>query len=384
MPFEGRICKLGIWDESVPGIKFNEEGISNYADLQNNMNKQYPNGIDGIRLFESIVARIRKEAHNKRYDCIIGVSGGTDSSYLMHIASLYNLRVLAVFLDNGWSTDISVKNIKKITSKLGYDLETYVIDYSEVQDVLKSYIRARLPWIDAPTDLAIKAILYKIANREKIRYIFNGHDFRTEGKQPREWTYSDSRQLRFLTKKYSNRRLKSFPYLTIFDIFYFLFFKRIRMLRPLYYLDYKKSEAQTILKKEYDWEYYGGHHYENIFTKFAITYWLFEKFGVDKRKITLSAQILSEEIGKEKACAMINEKPYDDNKIESDLNFILKKLDMSKEEYLKHFNYSNKYYYDYPSYHTFIQIMIKYFGFLVVKLFRMKLPMMYENEVRQK
>ena len=154
-------------------------------------------------------------------------------------------------MDNGWNSDIALKNIKNITSKLDIDLETYVIDYEEVKKVIRSYMKAGLPWIDGPTDNAIRSILYKTAHREKIKYILNGEDFFSEGKQPTEWTYSDAKQFLFLVKKFENHIPKSFPFLNILSFFYYSFIKNIKVIRPLNFLNYSKSTAQKMLKKHY-------------------------------------------------------------------------------------------------------------------------------------
>jgi N-acetyl sugar amidotransferase len=343
-------CAIGLWDESVPGIRFDENGVSNYAKMFKEFVELYPRGERGLEEWEEWLKRIRKEGKNKKYDCIVGVSGGTDSCYLLYLAKKQGLRPLAVNLDNGFSSKIAVDNIKKVTNALKIDLETYVIDYEEVKAVLRAYIKASLPWIDGPTDLAIKAALYRIAEREGVNYIFNGSDFRSEGKQPTEWTYSDARQLLYLLKKFEHFKLKSFPYYTIFQFIKFGYLKKIKMLRPYYYLDYEKRTAQEFLKREYNWEYYGGHHHENIFTRFALSYWLPKKFGIDKRIITLSALVMNGEISREQALDELKLDPYSADEIQYDKEYVLKKIEMTNEEFEECFSKPNKFYYDYPSY----------------------------------
>jgi N-acetyl sugar amidotransferase len=343
-------CIKGLWDESIPGIKFDDKGVSNYAQMFMEFIELYPRGEKGLAEWEEWLKRIKNAGKNKKYDCVVGVSGGTDSCYLLHLTKKYGLRALAVNLDNGFSSKTAVENIKKVTNALKTDLETFVIDYEEVKAVLRAYIKASLPWIDGPTDLAIKAALYQIAEREGVKYIFNGSDFRSEGKQPTEWTYSDARQLMYLLKKFEHFKLKSFPYYTIFQFIRFGYFKKIKMLRPYYYLDYEKRKAQEFLKTEYGWEYYGGHHHENIFTRFAISYWLPKKFNIDKRIITLSALVLNGEISREQALDELKQDPYDVNEMQYDKEYVLKKLDMTSEEFEEYFSRPNKYYYVYPSY----------------------------------
>jgi N-acetyl sugar amidotransferase len=341
---------MGIWDDSVPGIKYDKYGVSNYASLFNKLAELYPRGEKGEIEWNNWINRIKKDGKNKKYDCIIGISGGTDSSYLLHLSRQYNLRPLAVNLDNGWSSQIAVRNIKKMTNALSIDLETYVINYEEVKAVLRAFIKATLPWIDAPTDLAIKSLLYIIAVREGVNYILNGSDFRSEGKQPTKWTYSDAKQFKYIVSKFEHVHLKSFPLVNLQQLINYSILKKIKMLRPYYYIDYHKRNAQDFLQKHYGWEYYGGHHHENLFTKFTIAYWLPKKFGIDKRIITLSSQIMSGEISREQALQEIESSAYDPIEIERDKNLVLKKLDLNENDFNEFWNKPNKYYYDYPSY----------------------------------
>ncbi len=316
---------------------------------------QYPRGEKGKSDWDNIVNQIKKRGQNKRYDCVIGVSGGTDSCYLLHIVKEYGLRPLAVNLDNGWNSDIAVSNIKLITNALNIDLETYVIDYEEVKRVLKAYMYAGLPWIDSPTDQAIKSTLYKIAAKEGIKFVLNGSDFRTEGKQPLEWTYSDGRQLEYVVSKYAPGKLKSYPYLPMSAYAIYGYLKGIQVIRPLYFLPYKKSTARALLESKYGWKYYGGHHHENVFTKFAISYWMPRKFGMDKRIITLSAQVLSGEITRDDALDEISKPPYDPQQMELDRLYVVKKLDLDEMEFQKIWNTPNRSFHDYPSYYPLLK-----------------------------
>ena len=379
---EYKICSRGIWDTTIPGIKFNEDGVSNYAIMFDKLCKAYPRGERGKIYWENIVDEIKERGKKKNYDCIIGVSGGTDSSYLLYIAKQNGLRPLAVNLENGWNTDISVKNIKKVTKALNIDLETYVIDYEEIKDLLRSYMRASLPWIDFPTDIAIKSVLYKIAIREGIKFILRGNDFRSEGTQPKEWSYSDGKQLIYVHNKFGTVKRKSFPNQTIFNIIYASYFRNVKHIYPYYFIDYEKRQTQEFLKKEFGWEYYGGHHHENSFTKFAISYWLPKKFGIDKRKITLSAQVLSGEITREYALEEIKKPHYDTEKMEMDKNFVLKKLDISQEEFSILLKKENKFFTDYPSNYQIMQRFIKIVNPFVVKIMKYKPMTLFQIEMR--
>ena len=377
-----KICSRGIWDTTVPGITFDENGASNYSRIHDRLVEKYPRGVKGLQDWKTIVQRMKEKGKGEEYDCVIGISGGTDSSYLLHIACEYGLRPLAVNLDNGWNTEISVENIKKLTSKLNIDLETYVVDPDEMNDILLSYMKAGLPWIDGPSDRAIGSVLYKTAYRKGIKYILNGGDFRSEGKQPSEWTYSDVRQLKYIQNRFGHYKFKTFPYLTIKKLIYLSYIKGIKVIQPYLYLDYQKKTAQNFLAKEYGWEYYGGHHHENIFTKFVIGYWLPKKFNIDKRIITLSAQILSGEIRRQDALDELKNSPYDQAQMEEDKNYIIGKLGLTQEQFEEIWRKPNKYFMDYPSNYPTIK---KYMKFIkpVLKYLLHREPMMFaEMEMR--
>lgn len=335
----------------MPGIKFDAHGVSNYAHLHETLLKEYPRGDKGEAYFKQQVATIKANRKQGCPDCIVGISGGTDSSYLLYLLKeQYGLNPLAVNLDNGWSSHIALENIKKVTTALSVELETYVVDYEEIKDLLRSYMMASLPWIDLPTDIAIKAILYRVAAKEKVKYIFRGNDFRSEGTQPFEWTNGDGRQLRYLHKQFGRVPLKTFPNQNLSDLVYYGFIRQIKSIYPFYYHPYNKQAAMALLKEKFGWVYYGGHHHENLFTKFAIAYWLPEKFGIDKRIITLSAQILSGQITREQGIQELTKPAYDATTFEYEMEFVLKKLDLSKKEFDQIMKLPNRSFYDYPSY----------------------------------
>lgn len=353
---KGRICSKGLWDESIPNISFDENGISNYAKMFDKLCSLYPRGEKGRNEWYNIVDQIKERGKKHKYDCLVGVSGGTDSSFLLHLLKKdYGLRILAVNMDNGWNSEITVENIKKLTKYLDIDLYTWVIDYEEVKKVLRAYLFSGIPWVDAPTDLSINTVLYEVAIKEKIHYVLNGSDFRTEGKQPIDWTYIDSKQFNFIIKKFENFTPKEYPYHTLVDLIKYKIIYKINNVRPYYYLDYQKKYAQNFLLKHYHWQYYGGHHHENKFTKFIIGYWMPVKFGIDKRKITLSAQIMTGEITREKGLEMLNKPAYDVDEMEKDKIYVAKKLDIDVKQLNNILSSQNKTIYDYPSYLSLIK-----------------------------
>ena len=365
-----KVCTRGVWDESIPGISFDENGVSNFCDLQEKLMADYPRGATGQADWDTLVAAIKTAGHKKRYDCVIGVSGGVDSSYLLHMARQYGLRPLAVNLDNGFNSEIAVQNIFKITTRLAVDLETYVVDYEEIKDLLSAYMKAGMPWIDTPTDLAIKATMYKVARAEGIRFILRGNDFRSEGKQPKEWTYSDARQLRFIHNQFGRGvALRTYPMLTLVKQVYAGLVLGIKDIRPFYYLNYNKQEAKRLLMEVYDWKDYGGHHHENLFTKFAMAYWLPQKFGIDKRKINLSAQVLSKALTREEALALLNQPFASSGELEQTRAYVQKKLALSDSEFSHIWSAPAKNTFDYPSNYTLIFGLVKRFRPLLKRLY---------------
>jgi N-acetyl sugar amidotransferase len=378
---KGRVCNFGLYDESIPDIQFDASGKSNYAVLFENLNKAYPYGKEGTEFWESTIKKIKHNGKGKRYDCVIGISGGTDSCYLLHLAKQWGLRPLAVNLDNGWNSNISVQNIKKLTQALDVDLITYVVDYEEIKDLIKSYMKASLAWIDLPTDLAIKAVLYKIALKENIKYILRGNDFRSEGSQPKDWTYGDGKQLSAIHKQFGSVQLKTFPNYTISNLLFYAFVKQIKSVYPFYYLEYDKQSAKKFLIENYAWEDYGGHHHENIFTKFAMSYWLYVKFGIDKRIITYSAKVLNKKRTREEVLIELSKTPYNVDEIDDLIAYICKKLDLTKSEFDDLMTRPNKTFRDYPSYDHLLQKFDRLSRWFIPKLFLHRPQSMYRKDI---
>lgn len=356
-----KICSKGLWDTSIPDISFDDEGVSNYYHMFQRLQDEFPRGKKGTERWGKIVKTIREKGNSDKYDCVIGLSGGTDSCYLLHKAvTEWGLRPLAVCLDNGWSSDISVSNIKKLVTQLNVDLETYVIDYEEVKSVLTAYMKAGIPWIDGPTDRAIKSCLYNMAAKEGIKTILVGTDFRSEGKQPAEWTHNDSKMFNYIVKKFSSIKLKSYPKMSLLKQLYYGGVKKINRYQPFYFVDYNKNDAQKYLIEKYNWKYYGGHHHENLFTKFAIAHWLYEKFNIDKRIITLSAQVVSGDKDRDEALEELKRKPYEEKQLTIDKSIVIKKLGLTRQEFQTIWGQPNKTFHNYPSHYNFYMKYSKY------------------------
>jgi N-acetyl sugar amidotransferase len=339
----------------VPEVRFDEQGECNFCKLHDALARDCPADEQGARILERMVSGLKQQGRGKAYDCVIGVSGGTDSTYLMHWAKAQGLRILAVNFDNGWHSEIAVSNIKNSLTKLDVDLRTYVVDHDEMNDILLSYMKAGLPWIDVPSDIALVATLYRVAAQEGIKCIMTGNHFRSEGKQPTPWTYSDGKQLRYLQRRFGTRPLKTFPNQTAARMFYDIVLKGTKLVKPLYYLPYRKHEAMQMLERTYGWRYYGGHHYESLFTKFAITYWQYRKFGIDKRKVTFSAQVRSGEITRDEALRRLQEPPGDPARAEDEKEYVVKKLGIGPGDFQRLWESPNRWFTDYPSYYPLYQ-----------------------------
>jgi len=326
--------------------------VCNFCELHEKLEKKYP--IDETLLLQ-IIDKIKTRGKNKKYDCVIGVSGGVDSTYLIYMAKKWGLRPLAVHLDNGWNSDMAVNNLQQIVKELGVDLRIEKVNWDEFRELQIAFLKASVPDIEIPTDVGIYATLFKIAAEEKIPSIINGHSFRTEGTQPLNWTYMEGKYVESVYKQFYGRRLKHFGNLKIQNLIYYILIKRIKEYRPLEYMIYDKKEAAKVINKKISWQDYGGHHFESIYTRFMASYILPTKFNIDKRKVTLSAQIRSGLLSRKEASDIIKKEYYPGDKIESDRDYIFTKLKISEEQFNEIMNLPIKNHLDYPTYHSTIK-----------------------------
>ena len=351
-----QICSRCILDTTVKDIWFDEKGECKYCKIHDEMEKRHPlNGNSKIRL-EQLVNQIRKDGRNKPHDCIVGVSGGRDSTYSLYTAVKLGLRPLAVHFDNGWNSEISVSNIKNATTILGVDLHTVVADWEEFKDLQIAFLKASVPDAEVPTDYAIYSVLYEVANQEGIKYIINGHSFRTEGTSPISWTYMDGKYVKNVHKRFGKiKKIKSFPLMSMSQLLYFVFVQRIREVRLMEYINYVKKDVDHLLEKELKWKYYGGHHHESVYTEFFQSYLLPKKFNVDKRKTENSALIRSSQLTRENALKEIESDAYAYNK--EIVDYTIRKLGLSEEEFKKIYSQEIKSFLDYPSYFPLIKTL---------------------------
>lgn len=350
-----RICSNCVCDDAIPGIEFDASGVCNYCHEYDERAKNYPLDEVGEKILKNIIDNIKASGKGKEYDCVIGVSGGTDSTYCLYLAKQWGLRPLAVHFDSGWNSNIAVSNIKKATDKLGIDLYTHVTDWEEFKDLTIAFLKASVPDADAPTDMAYLSVLYDQAIKEKARYIISGSNFRTEGNQPPAWGYADGKYILSVYKKFGkNKKIIHTPNHTLTDLVYYHFIKRITFFKPLYYVNYNKAQAMEILERELGWKYYGGHHYESIYTRFIHGYYLPSKFGIDKRKIEYSALIRSHQMTREDALEKLKAPTYDKEMVNDDIGYVISKLGISEDEYNAIMNSEKKRFIDYDTYYPFI------------------------------
>lgn len=350
------ICRRCILDETVKDIWFDENGICKYCHIHDEMEKKHPLGEAGEKHLSNIIDKIKKDGKNKTYDCIAGVSGGRDSTYTLYKAVQLGLRPLAVHFDNGWNSEISVSNIKNACEKLNVDLHTVVADWEEFKDLQTAFLKSGTPDADIPADYAIYSVLYDEAKKEGVKYILNGHSFRTEGTSPISWTYMDGRYLKSVHKQFGKlKKIKSFPVMSMTKLIYYVFAKRIKEVRLMEYINYVKKEVDSELEKELSWKYYGGHHHENNFTKFFQSYYLPQRFGIDKRKTELSAMIRSAQISRKEALKEVQEHSYHfENKV---VEYVINKLGLTHKEFDLIMKAPIKSHDDYPTYLPMIRLL---------------------------
>lgn len=361
-----QICSRCIYSEDVPGITFDEDGVCNYCHTMDNLIEEYGTGFEkGEKKLREIIAQIKLEGRNKKYDCVVGVSGGTDSSFLVAKLVEWGLRPLAVHYDNTWNSGIATENIKKVLDKLDVDLYTYVVDNKEIDDIFMAFMKASVPELDAATDLAMAEIMYRVAAKHHVKYVFEGHSFVTEGISPLSNTYFDGRYIKTIHKKFGKLPMKTYPLMTFSHFMKWTVFKQIKKIRPFWYMSYSKEEAREYLTKEFGWEYYGGHHLENRIAAFQHMYYNYHKFQMDQRNLSLAASARSNLMDRKDAIHEYYEVgPTQDAVL---LNYFKERLKITDDQYEKLMNLPNKRYTDYKTYKKLFKILKPLFYILAKK-----------------
>ncbi len=343
-----KICSRCIYDSNVPAITFDENGVCNYCKMIDDLKEQYKTGTaEGERNLQEIVEQIKKEGKGKKYDCVVGVSGGTDSSFMIIKAVEWGLRPLAVHYDNTWNTAIATENIRKVLGKLNVDLYTHVVDNKESDDIFRSFFFANVPELDAATDLALAETLYRAAGKYDVKYILEGHSFITEGVAPLGNVYFDGAYIKNIHKQFGTMKMKTYPLMDFWSFMKWILVKKIKKIRPLWYITYSKQDARKWLEKDFGWHYYGGHHLENRMTAFNHSVYFPQKFGIDLRNLSLAASARAGFITREEALEEYKKPPY----IEPELvDYFKKRLGLSDETYEKVMKGPRKTYKDYKTY----------------------------------
>jgi N-acetyl sugar amidotransferase len=326
-----RICTRCIYDESIPNISFDENGVCNYCHQVEDLDRQYQPGGAGLKELESIIETIKKEGKNKKYDCVIGVSGGTDSSYLLCKAVKdWGLRPLAVHYDNTWNTAISTENIRKVTKYCNADLSTYVIDNKEADDIFRAFFLSGVPEFDASTDIGYAQVLRDTCAKYKIKYVLEGHSYQAEGLSPQGNNYFDGKYIEDVHKKYGRLPMKTYPNMTFYKFLKSILFHRVKFIRPLWYMNYSKEEAMGWLEKNTGWQYYGGHHLENRATGFLHAVYNPQKFGIDNRNWSLAAMVRSGNITRDEALRIYNTPIEPSPEL---VQYVMKRMGLTEQEY---------------------------------------------------
>lgn len=355
-----KICTRCVMDTSVPDIEFDASGICNYCKEHEKKVASTPHHQGNAKeKLRHLVDRLKTEK-NGEYDSIVGLSGGVDSSYVAYQAVKLGLRPLAVHFDNGWNSELAVKNIEHIVKKLNLDLITFVIDWEEFKDIQRSFFKAGVIDIEMVTDHAIFAAMYQIAKQHRIRYILSGTNAATESIMPSTWQHFkfDLRNLKAIHKRFGTIPIKRYPTLSVWKMAWNHYAGGVKSISLLNYLPYRKDVAMRILEEELGWQYYGGKHYESVFTKFYQAHILPEKFGVDKRRIHLSDLIMNGEVTREEALGDIVKPTYDAMQLEQDRDYVCKKLGFSKKEFDGYMESPYVSHFAFPSYAKIAQRLI--------------------------
>jgi len=368
------ICSRCVSDTTIPKIRFDGNGVCNFCKVNDKLARIFPTDRGRQQMLDDLVANIKATGRKKKYDCIIGVSGGTDSTYTLYSAKKLGLRPLAVHLNNTWDTEIATENIRKAVEKLEVDFREIHCDWEEFRALQIAFLKASVTDAEIPTDIAIFGVLLRVAAEEGTRYVLNGHSFRTEGIAPIGWTYMDGRYIRSVYKQFTGEKLKHFPNVNLGSYLYYAFLKRIRMVPFLNYFDYSKERAREVLERELEWTYYGGHHFESAYTYFVIVHLLMKKFGVDKRKIGFSAKIRSGQMTRQEALEQLKTPPPVPEGLTEQC---IEKLGLSPEQFEAIMQAEPKAFSDYKTYYPLLQTARPFIK--VASMLRIISPVLYQK-----
>lgn len=369
-----RICRNCVMDTTDSQISFDDKGYCDHCrTFSEKILPNWPEGEEASLRLNEMAEKIKVSSQNKDFDCIIGMSGGIDSSYLVYAAKeIMGLRPLVFHVDAGWNSQIAVNNIERIVDGLNLDLFTEVIDWEEMKDLQRAFFRSGVSHIDTPQDHAFFATMYKFAAKYKVPYILTGANLSTECiRNPIEWMYyqSDSRQIKDIHRQFGEKKLKSFPVTSIlWHKVWLPYFKGIKVLRPLDAMPYVKENAKQLLMDRFGWQPYPQKHFESRFTKFYESFWLPERFGYDVRKVQYSSLILTGQMSRSAALEALKMPTFDTENIEQEIEFVANKLDMTAEELLSYMELPKKTYKDYKNQEKIYKLGARVMKFLGLEI----------------
>lgn len=363
-----KICSRCIMDTSDPDIEFDDLGVCNHCRRYDDQlqRRVAPSGERAKRL-EALVTTIKSHGRGRDYDCVIGVSGGVDSTYVAYLTKKLGLRPLAVHFDNGWNSETAVANIEKTLDRLGIDLSTFVVDWEEFKDLQLSFLKASTPDGEVPTDHAIVALLYQTAAQYGLKHILLGTNVASEAIMPIKWGYgySDYRYISSVHKKFGSKRLRTYPHYSLPKLFEYMVLRQIKIVPILDFVDYNKQEAMQQIENDLGWTYYGGKHYESIYTRFYQGYILPQKFGIDKRRAHNANLVLSGQMTREEALHGLETPAISADLFKEDLEYVCKKLGLSLDDFGALMALPKRTFLDYPNSHARLEQVKK-----LIKLFR--------------
>lgn len=368
-----QICTVSVMDTSDSRITFDENGVCDHViDFEKNVKPNWHPDDNGRKELEQTIEKIKKEGKGKEFDSILGMSGGIDSSYMLHLAvNEFGLRPLVFHVDGGWNSELAVNNIQVMIDKLGLDLYTEVINWEEMRDFQLAFFKSGVPHLDIPQDHAFIATLYNFADQYNIKYILNGGNISTECvRNPMEWLYygTDMAQINDITKRFGTVKMESYPFSPIFrHKFYLRYIRKIKVIKPLNYMPYIKQAAMDLLATEYGWKPYPQKHFESRFTKFYEGYWLPERFGFDTRRVQYSSLILTGQMTRDEALEKLKTPAYNPETIEDEFSYIATKLGISSDELTRYFTMEKKFYWDYKNQESMFRIGAKVLKLLGVE-----------------
>ena len=365
-----QICIKTVMDTSDLSIRFDQDGISHhYWNFQKNVKPRWQTGLEGRVKLDRMVAEMKQAGQGRDFDCIMGMSGGADSSYMLHVmVKEYGLRPLVFHVDGGWNSETAVNNIHCLVENLGLDLYTEVINWDEMKNFQLAMFKCGLPGIDIPQDMAFIGVLYKFAEKHKIRHILNGGNISTECVDiPLDILYwgTDMVQIRDILRKFGTVEMKSYPFSSIcYHKIYLRYFRGIKVFKPLNCMPYIKKNAMIFLENEYGWKPYPQKHFESRFTRFFEGWWLPTRFGYDMRRREFSSLILTEQMTREEALELLKKPALDPEVAAQEFQYVASKLGISSEELWKYHNMPKKFYWNYANQKWFFDIGEKVLGFL--------------------